>query len=109
MCGWDGFFDNDDWFCNILCAGGICISVMSDIPNDSDAVNYVSYRDKGLMKATAFGVNVLVSWRYDFKTTGGLYPASSNIPLFRLLTVTNLIHTHTLPTPSHYFILSPHP
>ena len=35
--------------------GGICISVMSDIPNDSDAVNYVvvSYRDKGLMKATA--------------------------------------------------------
>lgn len=35
-----GFFDNDNWFCN---SGGICISVMSDIPNDSDAVIHVSY------------------------------------------------------------------
>lgn len=60
-----GFFENDNWFCNILCAGGICISVMSDIPNDSDAVNYVvvSYRDKGINESYGFGVNVLVSWR----------------------------------------------
>ena len=53
--GWMAFLTMIIGLVIYFVAGGICISVMSDIPNDSDAVNYVvvSYQDKGLMKATA--------------------------------------------------------